>query len=1186
MDSSRNEKDAKSEGERMENPSSEQEQKMNEVITYCIGFTLPLKPPLLKHLYKRIKYLSDCGSVYLPNLATLGVFKVIRYFAASKERELRTTALKLYRYICTTEASFRVLKMSHVEHFIIRSFEAEGKSEERIEACKLIWKWLEIASKDFPKAICNSLVALSEVENDEFKDFGIESLRFLSSSNLPIVAWSGGLKILTNAILDIKCSQELGENIIFTLGYLLNEPNTRMYLKNGKEISRILSVFTEHESGLKENELEAVIKLSRKVLVLLSRCWAGLIYLTSNGLREIITNLKHPIKPIIKEGILETIFDMVNIPVESAVKSYNLLNNYLAMLLKALLHCDLYPALTCLAIDKNTRIAQRARKLLKIVTKAASDLLPESPQLSLNLVSGSAGKTAELVADIASSARLFQESIDKNLLKLACDFISYDISGSVNSANVVISGIYKQHFINTIDEQQYLVLLAKTQVTKEVLKWDWETIYDIISGPMTLPFRFSHPQSQKFLKNIVGYFMPSKGLFSILPWKHENFLKARVGSKLISLLLSQEEGITLLSTTYSESFFVVRKSYMGEFNDAIEEEIKYEETKVQSTSRIFTPERVKCCMAREYFKWIGIFLSSRLGKKLLKTYIIDSKLVKLANIEHLGPLLLTVLDFKDQSAQQFLTLLLQSKSKVVRLKAMEYLRVLFRAGSFDLSWAIWCLNNHLHSVDLDSVNSALNLLDELCQYKENLKSLIEKGPQKLMKLGDDGTKCLVRFMSSTAGVKYLSELDFINGEIDKWHTKNNKQYALTIEEKIEMGLNAPKKNYSLTLTTPKAFQHSERIQIGWISKLPFCIGLYITGQGKVAELEVVIELEKEDVYMVGYIEEGDYIPGDGISVCLKLGMIYIDVKGNELMEASYIRCQKDMSNAFKNPNGSFAIESEGVVFSFNQDDEGVSKLHKVAYRIQLLPKGMPTMQVPHHLFGELAKTEIGIDKLKETKYLERYMRKLEEPLPIIEKRACLWALGHTGASNTGAVYLSKIGAIEAMVRLAEKSPVLSLRGTASQALSLVARSGVGRSELNKHQWISAQPHSASIAVPQNAESIFWIEHNEDTFPYRDRCREIDTILDDIILNDQEKNILRHVCILGSVISKAESEQFLRNTRNTLPMSFQSLPLFHAVMIVLGSYSFKLQTRRIIHKIFERVHRIECLDDLDTYRYIS
>ena len=163
---------------------------------------------------------------------------------------------------------------------------------------------------------------------------------------------------------------------------------------------------------------------------------------------------------------------MLNIPVESSAKSYNLLNNYLAMVIKALLHCNLYPALTCLAIDKNTRIAQRARKLLKIVTKAASDLLPESPQLSLNLISSSAGKTAELVADIASSARLFQENSDRNFLRQSCEFISTDTTGGLNTPNLVLPGIYKQHFMNTIDDTQYLNLINKTQFTKEITKWD------------------------------------------------------------------------------------------------------------------------------------------------------------------------------------------------------------------------------------------------------------------------------------------------------------------------------------------------------------------------------------------------------------------------------------------------------------------------------------------------------------------------------------------------------------------------------------------------------------------------------------------------------------------------------------------------------------------------------------------
>lgn len=1166
----------------MEIPLQKQEQIYNEITKACLESAGPLKPTLLLYIFSRVKYLSEQNSEYIEKLVTVELFRILRTFSASKERDLRTSALKLFRYIATTEAAFIVLKQSHAEHFIIRSFELEGKNPERLEACKLIRRWLEVSPKSFPKGICNSLIALSEVENDEFKDFGIEALRLLSSSNLVLVAWSGGLKVLINAVLDIKCSQALGENIIFTLSYLLNESHTRMYLKNGQEITRIFGVFTEHESGLRENELEAVIKLSRKVIVLMSRSWAGLIYLASNGLKDIITNLRHPIKPIIKEGILDTITDMLNIPVESSAKSYNLLNNYLAMVIKALLHSNLYPALSNLAIDRNTRIAQRARKLLKIVTKAASDLLPESPQLSLNLVSGSAGKTAELVADIASSARQFQENSDKNFLKQACDFISTDTTGGMVAPNLVVSGIYKQHFINTIDDAQYLNLITRSQVAKEIQKWDWDTIYEIISGPISSPFRFVHPQSQKFLKNIIGYFMPSKGLFSVLPWHVSHFTKARVGSMLISILLAQEEGITLLSTTYSESFFVVRKSYMGELCDAIEEELKFEETKVNSQARIFSPDRIKCCMSREYFKWLGIFMGNRSGKKLLKTYNIDTKIMKLAGIDHLAPLLLTVMDFKEASSQQFLSLLLQSKAKLVRLKAMGYLRVLFRAGIFDLSWAVWGLVNQLHSVDSDTVSSALLVLDELCQYKENLKAFIETGPQKLMKLGEEGNKCLIRFLSSTSGVNYLSELQYINSELEKWHKYMNIEYARTIEEKIEIGLNTPKKTYSLTLSTPRTFQHSDRLQTSWISKLPFSICLQ--KNQKNISLETTIELDKEDIFLVGYLEDSDVYMSEGLSASLMLGLYHIDSKGNEVADSIWVRCPREISPS-SNRGNCTSVEVEGTIFYFVYSENLQACLQSVAFKIQVLPKGVPTMQVPRHLFGELGKTVPGIKILKDAKFLEEYMGKLSENLPVIEKRSYLWALGHTGASNTGASYLAKIGAIAEMIKVAEKSSVLSLRGTASQALSLVARSNIGRNELNKYSWISAEPHSASIAVPLRAEAIFWIEKNEEPFPYKDCCKEIDSILENISLSEQEQEIHKHICILGGVVNKSESEQFLRNLRSNSPLSYQSLPLFHAVMVTLGAYSFKLSTRRVIHKIFERINRIECFDEMDTYRYI-
>jgi rapamycin-insensitive companion of mTOR len=153
----------------MESPHSDQFQKCTEILKLTEDFSLPIKPLLLQHLSKRIKFLLDNNSPYLESLASVRFFTLLRNFLGCKESELRTTCLKLYRYTCNSENSFSELKNSHVEHFIIRSFELEGKIPERIEACGLIRRWLELAPKNFPKGICNSLIALSESEGDDLK---------------------------------------------------------------------------------------------------------------------------------------------------------------------------------------------------------------------------------------------------------------------------------------------------------------------------------------------------------------------------------------------------------------------------------------------------------------------------------------------------------------------------------------------------------------------------------------------------------------------------------------------------------------------------------------------------------------------------------------------------------------------------------------------------------------------------------------------------------------------------------------------------------------------------------------------------------------------------------------------------------------------------------------------------------
>ncbi|OMJ82451.1 hypothetical protein SteCoe_16860 [Stentor coeruleus] len=1143
----------------------------------------PSQSNILAYIYPRIRYLTDNNSVLLEKLPTPELFIIIRPFLAHKEPENRTTALRIYRYLSNTKDKFSLLKSSHIEYFLVRSFELEGKPVERIEACKLIRRWLEISPESFPKSLCNSLVSLSDTENDDLKEFGLEALRLLSITNTLLVSWSGGIRCLINALLDIKCSQELSENIIYTICYLLNEPETRVYLKNGQELMRILGVFTDYNANIKESDLEILLKLARRATLIISRSWSGLIFLASSGLRDIIMTLVHPGKNLIKEGILDTISDMISIPVEISPRNYNLLNNYLAVLIRALLHCELHPALTQLALDPNVRISQRARKLLKLITRLGPELLPEAPTCPVSFIKGSAGRGAELIADMDSYSRINNEFKEKNLLFKTSEFISSENPGVLNPPNSLLNSIFKNHLSHIIDDNQFYSLINKSQILREPSKWDWEAIYEILSGPISVGDRLTNVATIKFLKSLIIFYTPSKSTFVCLPWASEHFMKAKIGNMLISFLLLIKNGRKLLTSAFSESFFVIRKSFVEEMIDAIDEEIRCNEGKNTSNARILTPDNVRFTMTREYFRWLGLLLNHRYGRKILKSLGFIPNLVKIAEIEHLAPILLSVLDYKEQISQQFLLFSLQSKRKLVKIRSLQQIFVIFRAGIFDVSWAIGSIVNLLYLSDTDLIKLSLNTITEICQHRDNLNTLIQTRPQKLLKLDSDGKSILLKFLASQTGIEYLCEMDFLDDELKDWDDFLNIEYARTIEEKIETGLNSQKKSYGIVLNTPKIFVNYGRLQLSWLSSLPLYFQVQMNS--KTINLDTYLEVDKEDIFYVSYLGIKVSDIKETILVCLKLGNSFIDNYGNETPEPSWIRCRKDI----KNPSKSITytvIENDGIFFTFSETENSLT-IESIKFRAHLLPKGIPAVQVPKHFFGELGKTKLGFNKLISSKVLEKYTQKLMEKHTIIEKRAWMWALGHAGSTNHGAEYLISIKAIRQLVEIAEKSLILSLRGTAIQTLSLISRSAVGRKELLKYFWTSKpENNSISISVPLDSNKIFWLEDRSIEFMHSDKCKEVEMILDSIELSDKEKEIYEHVCKIGSVIDKTESEGFLRDMRAATPLALQSIPLFHAVMTTLSGYSFKLSVRRKIHKLLERIYRVPNVNDVDNLIYIS
>lgn len=99
------------------------------------------------------------------------------------------------------------------------------------------------------------------------------------------------------------------------------------------------------------------------------------------------------------------------------------------------------------------------------------------------------------------------------------------------------------------------------------------------------------------------------------------------------------------------------------------------------------------------------------------------------------------------------------------------------------------------------------------------------------------------------------------------------------------------------------------------------------------------------------------------------------------------------------------------------------------------------MHLPPHLFGELPKTELGLDLLKKSRRFEDLFHIATNPLiPGLERRAAIMAMvvqnqsnylffqAQTGSSRLGFSLFDSTGALPVLINMIETAPDLSLRG--------------------------------------------------------------------------------------------------------------------------------------------------------------
>ena len=138
--------------------------------------------------------------------------------------------------------------------------------------------------------------------------------------------------------------------------------------------------------------------------------------------------------------------------------------------------------------------------------------------------------------------------------------------------------------------------------------------------------------------------------------------------------------------------------------------------------------------------------------------------------------------------------------------------------------------------------------------------------------------------------------------------------------------------------------------------------------------------------------------------------------------------------------------------------------------------------VPPHFYRELTRTSEGCKLLKGTGHFEDFVSTIKEnwkedndPEVMLKVKGSLWAVGNVGSMELGAPFLERSNVVEWIIKVAEQSNVITMRGTAFFVLGLISRSLHGAEILAEQGWdvaTNSLGQSLGYVLPPTLKTLF------------------------------------------------------------------------------------------------------------------
>ncbi|GLB38352.1 putative rapamycin-insensitive companion of mTOR, domain 5 [Lyophyllum shimeji] len=1009
---------------------------------------------------------------------------VLPFLGDKYSKQARAAAYRLLRHSLIDAESVKLVDESRsLDWYIVKSLSRDNKHRvEKEQAIKLIRTMIEIGtvhrdSKSsggagivpLSEPIMRALIAIAEQPEDPFRLICIETLAEILLVDIDLVSRTDGIGLLLHLLGDGPT--ELMPLLAVTFLHIVDSPRTRTYLRVGVDLELALSAVTDaYGKGLDHADR---MKSSVKVIQTMMRTWSGLMYFCMDNMRAIravVDTLRIPSLDT-REIILDMFFDLLNIKspewyqtfidgrrltmyqksqdasepkheldaVERAHQTFNLTDQYLALLVLVFTNAGLCEALSCMLEESITgsNLTRKATLLLAEVLQMANRLLPLSVAAKIQAIP-EVFEMATHYSDgehriVGTSAMSAIDSFNRNRARLQPSAVRTNRPRANSVEDAVRRGQRQVEQVKLkmsmqMDDKTFQSSLLETQVmlTKDHTKWNFETLQELIEGPLLNPKRMEEAiKVSRFVRRLMSFFHPFSHRFSDMPRLKTSSKWVRLGCSLLSTLMASPDGIRYLATEDQFLSQIVKSfAQLDPFNG------------LPDSDPIFSKKRVADTLTYGYLEMLGTLSKYKEGIELLEKFKVFTAFYHLSELRSREDLIKGIIENLsydiDGHPRIVLSKALTSSYKHIRLYATQHLGDLIRGSATANAWTLRLLLTQLYDPAPEVCELAVHFLEEVCEDKDILQLVVEMQPT-MDHLGEIGHPLLLKFMSTPMGFRYLYDAGYIDREMDMWFNERNIYYVVQVE-----------------VFLAKVFNN-------------------VTD------------------------EEDDMLAFDGT--------------------------------------------------------------------------------VPPHFYGEMAKTELGCQILQEkghftefSQFIQKHSEESEDMELIMKLKSILWAVGNVGATEGGLPFLEEEEIIPAVLAIAEKSPVPSIRGTCFFVLGLISLTSQGAEILDDYHWeatLSPLGIPTGLCVPVDFQAFTTIP------PWTPKVTDrTERLLIPPTAEAEIEVITAIQNLANTVIANTASRSLARmKSRPEYRHVFTSPTMFYRALHIISTQRYRLPIRRYVLDLF-------------------